>query len=418
MKDYTISQDTSSDKLSGKKIKCKQVFFDEKLTKNRSVTDVNWSSKFPELSLASYSKNPIAANDADGVVLVWNLHLTERPEFTFFAQSDVLCAIFSDFHPNLVIGGTYSGQVLLWDTRSKASPVLKTPLSAAGHTHPIYSMSMVGTQNAHNLVTASTDGLVCSWQLDMLAQPQETLELLNSAHSKLDEVSVTSLGFPANETDTFWVGTEEGSLYQANRYDRAGSKAGLNQNDSYRGHAGPITSLDFHPLAGPVDFSDLVLSTSVDWTVKLWRAKGAHATAAGSQTGSGTGSTGRLGSQPTRTIPPLYSFEAADDYVYDAKWSPTHPAVFATADGTGKFSVWNLNQDTEVSIASDQVGSSDKALNRLAWDHDGKSVSVGSSDGHVYIYDIGELAVPRNSDWTDFQRRIGEMLSTSQDVGR
>lgn len=79
---------------------------------------------------------------------------------------------FSPFHSNLIFGGTYSGQILLWDTRSKHLPVLKTPLSAAGHTHPVYAMQMVGTQNAHNLITSSTDGMVCSWLVDMLAQPQ------------------------------------------------------------------------------------------------------------------------------------------------------------------------------------------------------------------------------------------------------
>jgi hypothetical protein len=80
--------------------------------------------------------------------------------------------MFSPFHPNLVVGGTYSGQILLWDTRAKSLPVLKSPLSASGHTHPVYSMTMIGTQNAHNLMSASTDGTVCAWQLDMLAQPQ------------------------------------------------------------------------------------------------------------------------------------------------------------------------------------------------------------------------------------------------------
>jgi hypothetical protein len=51
------------------------------------------------------------------------------------------------------------------------------------------------------------------------------------------------------------------------------SKAGINQYDTYKGHAGAITGLHFHPLSGPVDFSDLFLTSSVDWTVKLWRAK-------------------------------------------------------------------------------------------------------------------------------------------------
>jgi hypothetical protein len=33
------------------------------------------------------------------------------------------------------------------------------------------------------------------------------------------------------------------------------------------------------------------------------------------------------------------------------KWHPTHPAVFGSVDGTGKFDLWNLNQDVEVSPA-------------------------------------------------------------------
>ena len=35
----------------------------------------------------------------------------------------------------------------------------------------------MGTQNAHNLISVSTDGRLCSWSLDMLSAPQETLEL-------------------------------------------------------------------------------------------------------------------------------------------------------------------------------------------------------------------------------------------------
>ena len=42
-------------------------------------------------------------------------------------------------------------------------------------------MSVVGTQNANNLISISTDGKMCSWSLDMLSQPQasHTVELHN-----------------------------------------------------------------------------------------------------------------------------------------------------------------------------------------------------------------------------------------------
>lgn len=41
-------------------------------------------------------------------------------------------------------------------------------------------MNVVGTQNAHNLISISTDGKMCSWSLDMLSQPQVTKFLFSS----------------------------------------------------------------------------------------------------------------------------------------------------------------------------------------------------------------------------------------------
>lgn len=36
--------------------------------------------------MSSYNKNPLAPNEPDGIVLVWNLHLLDRPEFVFHSQ--------------------------------------------------------------------------------------------------------------------------------------------------------------------------------------------------------------------------------------------------------------------------------------------------------------------------------------------
>ncbi|KAI5828584.1 WD40-repeat-containing domain protein [Schizophyllum commune] len=400
IRDYTIGAESGGDESEGKRVKKVCEFFDERYVKYRSITDIDWSPKYPELVLASYNKNNTVMNEPDGIVAVWNLHMLERPEFIFHSQSDVLSTTFSPFHSNLIFGGTYSGQILLWDTRSKHLPVLKTPLSAAGHTHPVYAMQMVGTQNAHNLITSSTDGTVCSWLVDMLAQPQETLELIHAGHNKTGEVAITTLDFPDNETTTFWVGTEEGNIYQANRYDRAGAKAGLNQYDVYKGHAAPIMGLHFHPLSGPVDFSDLFLSCSMDWTVKLWRAK----------------SLAKPSTTP-HVIQPTYSFDETDDYVYDVRWHSAHPAVFGTVDGSGRFDVWNLNADTEVPVVSTPVGTG-RAINKLRWDRkDGRRAAMGGSDGKLYIYDIGDMALYRESEWTEMQKTVSGLMGTPQANG-
>lgn len=46
-----------------------------------------------------------------------------------------MSACFAKFHPNLIIGGTHCGQIMLWDNRShRRTPVQRTPLSASAHT--------------------------------------------------------------------------------------------------------------------------------------------------------------------------------------------------------------------------------------------------------------------------------------------
>ena len=62
-------------------------------------------------------------------------------------------------------------QMVLWDYRAKHSPVQQTPLSATGHTHPVYSMAVVGATNAHSLVSVSTDGRMCLWNMSKLVEP-------------------------------------------------------------------------------------------------------------------------------------------------------------------------------------------------------------------------------------------------------
>ncbi|KAJ3481393.1 hypothetical protein NLG97_g7831 [Lecanicillium saksenae] len=249
-------------------------FFDERWSKKRMISSIDFSPKFSELLLASYTKNPTAPHEPDGLVQVWNTHMHDRPEYVFTAQSDILTAKFSPYHPNLIIGGSYSGQVLLWDTRAKAAPVQKTPLTGFGHAHPIYSVDIVGTQNANNIISCSTDGVVCGWSMDVFAQPQELLELKNPAQAKVavEDVSPTCLSFPQTDPTFFLVGSEEGTIFPCHRYDRAGAKAGVDKKICYKGHTAPVMSVDFHPSRGPVDLGDLVLSSSLDWSVKLWKS--------------------------------------------------------------------------------------------------------------------------------------------------
>lgn len=169
----------------------------------------------------------------------------------------------------------------------------KDPLTGAangGHTHPVYSITTVGTQNANNIISCSTDGVVCGWTADMLSKPQDYLILTAPPPSKTEDLSPLCMDFPAADPTSFLVGTEEGTIYPCHRYERAGAGAGTDARLRYKGHTAPVTSLDFHPARGPIDFGDLFLSTGLDWSIKLWKSRPASSTsvAAPSITGSST----------------------------------------------------------------------------------------------------------------------------------
>jgi len=57
------------------------------------------------------------------------------------------------------------------------------------------------------------------------------------------------------------------------------------------------------------------------------------------------------------------------------------------------------------------VGSG-RAINKLQWDKkDGRRAALGGSDGKLYIYDIGDMAIPRETEWTDMQKSLGAINS-------
>jgi dynein intermediate chain, cytosolic len=342
----------------------------------------------------------------------------DRPEYVFHAQSDILTAKFSPFHPNLVIGGAYSGQVLLWDTRAKSAPVQKTPLTGGGHTHPIYSIDIVGTQNANNIISCSTDGVVCGWSVDMLSQPQEYLELTTPIPAKTEVMAPTCIAFPQSDPTFFLAGSEEGSIYPCHRYDRAGAKAGVDTRVRYSGHAAPVMSLDFHSARGPIDFGDLVLSSSLDWSVKLWKSRPPAATSAAGGVGStATSAAGAMSATP------LTEF-VREDLVYDARWSPVKPGVFALVDGAGSLEVWDITVDAEVPVAKTtpsnkhSVAYLARSLNKLAWEpYEGKRVAVGGLDGVVTVFevgaDLGGLEGVRSDEWTGVKKFISRLDSAA-----
>mmetsp|Transcript_37121 Transcript_37121/g.48796 ORF Transcript_37121/g.48796 Transcript_37121/m.48796 type:complete len:133 (+) Transcript_37121:1536-1934(+) len=131
--------------------------------------------------------------------------------------------------------------------------------------------------------------------------------------------------------------------------------------------------------------ADLLLSSSMDWTVKLW--------------------------QPGTRSKPLMTFESGQEYVYDVQWSPTHPSVFASCDADGFVDIWNINGNVEQPVVRKQINENSSPLNCLRWSKDGRRLAVGDSQGFITMLACDqELYQPKPD---DFQKIVDLVASNS-----
>jgi dynein intermediate chain, cytosolic len=61
---------------------------------------------------------------------------------------------------------------------------------------------------------------------------------------------------------------------------------------------------------------------------------------------------------------------------------------------------------------------SGRAINKLSWDRkDGRRAAMGGSDGRLYVYDIGDMAIPRETEWVDMQKTLSAIVGGGQTNG-
>ena len=166
-----------------------------KWTNHRDVTDLDWSPIHKELLLSTYHNiNSVIHSSgaaptstastlvmdgtrsttkidqslsssltprsgellSDGLALIWSPMLPNRPEHVFTCGSPVMCGKFHPTDPTLVIGGCYSGQLVIWDIRSGRLPVQKSSIPTVSSTSTSSSgnanqLSLMKGHHAHSI---------------------------------------------------------------------------------------------------------------------------------------------------------------------------------------------------------------------------------------------------------------------------
>jgi dynein intermediate chain len=112
---------------------------------------------------------------------------------------------------------------------------------------------------------------------------------------------------------------------------------------------------------------------------------------------------------------------AREDLVYDAKWAPHKPSVFACVTGAGDLEVFDLNFDIEVPIARASPARGKRGtplargLNKCAWEErKGALIATGGLDSVVSVFEVGRglsggAGEANPEEWMGVRRLVGKM---------
>lgn len=278
--------------------------------------------------------------------MTWNLARGEinqdRPDLKLEADTCLMCCAFHPTHPALIAGGSFNGDMFIWDLSKEGDMQVgrSDPLSEVRHREPItaihwcYSMGeaakYASKDKAYRLVTLGADGRVLVWRWLKMDQPIFGYQIVWPGPAGMPVTwGGTCMAFDTKATgdsSTFVMGTEGGRIFKcwydvsemtAKEFSKAVEAGGKSpdlrspvKDMDYDRHAGAVFGIDWSPFQ-----NDLFISCGTDGVIHLRH----------------------LLKQQS-----LLVLEPASAYLYGVAWSPFRPLVFATWSGDGCCYLYDL----------------------------------------------------------------------------
>ena len=305
-----------------------------------------------------------------GVVAVWSVAASGSPLALLTADAPVTSVEWHPFAPALLIGGLDSGRIATWDTRTgDRAPVTMTSLSRDVHCHPVFGIVVTGTAAAHSLASVSSDGRLCTWpEPTRLAEPSFSTALEwdesagRAAHmgSLALPLGVTCATSPPGAGSLLTLGAADGNIYEATlsgRHAEVRSRIGA--------HSAPVSSVQHHPGGAGDACSETMLTSSLDWTVRVWSRRAA--------------------------VPEVARLDGFNDYVLDASWCPaaSHPSLIAAGDNEGRLTLWSVGQSTTEPLGETKLLPGG-GVTKVRWAADGNAVVAGDSAGGIHVLAVSQ----------------------------
>ena len=134
-------------------------------------TAVSWNSTGSTL-VSSYGREDIVGwCDFPGAVCTWNVFGKNfdptNPDFTLDHNSCIMCIKCHPSQPAVIVGGSFNGEILVWDLSLPEQLFAISPITEHGHKEPVLDVDWLYDPVAAEWVIASVsaDGRVLLWSM-------------------------------------------------------------------------------------------------------------------------------------------------------------------------------------------------------------------------------------------------------------
>lgn len=326
--DFKYFEDRSDEFRNGEGTLLPLWRFSSERSNRKHVTSLCWSPSYKTMFAVGYGSYDFMRQGI-GMVCCFSLKNTSAPECILSTESGVMCLDFHPQHPSLLAVGCYDGTVLVYDISNRMKrPIYSSSLRSGKHSDPVWQIRWhdCGCLSKElDFYSISTDGKVANWTMnknELKMEPIMHLKLINPSKEGSDDPALSGLAggiafdFNKKLDDLFLVGTEEGSIHEC-------SKAYRGQYiKTYNGHHMGVHRVKWNPF-----HSDLFISCSADWTVKLWDHKFTKC---------------------------ILNFDLGSA-VGDVCWSPYSSTVFAAITSDGKVHVFDLSKNKREPLCAQRI---------------------------------------------------------------
>lgn len=326
--------------------------------KSGTINHLAWSPLIQDVFLTVYSE-PVETNVYDKL-LIWNVNFKHRPEFELYSTSKIQTAIFSPFNTEIIVAGLESGRVCIYDLRAKKEPVAKSGISNEAHKAQITGLQFIGTNNSSSLVSISEEGRLCIWATNKLEAPKKVDLLYQEKKDNVEEYQFASeplcISSIPGDISSVFVGSSDGKIYQCITESAQMDQAQKFYSQVFVDHGAAVSGVHMSTLNTSVtELSGLMVSSSLDWMVKLWNPK---------------------------SNKPITTFDYFKDAVSDVHWNHSETGLFAASSVNGMVAVFDLVSDFENPSITFDMG---ECVLNSRWDPTGKLLAITDAKGRVTI---------------------------------